>query len=162
MIEKLANLWEEPADAICITTNGFVKKNGELVMGRGVAKQAAQRYLDLPFIFGKLVREDGNHVHHRREHGPNGDRLFFTFPVKHNWWEEADLGLIERSAHELVHVTHYMPEVKKVLLPLPGCGNGQLSWREVKPVLEPILDDRFYLISNRLTEDFQPDDSEHS
>jgi len=39
------NLWEIEADWRVITTNGFVKKDGRAVMGRGVARQALQRYL---------------------------------------------------------------------------------------------------------------------
>jgi len=33
-----------------------------------------------------------------------------TFPVKHNWWEAADLDLIDRSARELLRII----EVKKI------------------------------------------------
>lgn len=38
--EVVGNMWAIPADAYCITTNGFVKKNGEAVMGAGCAKEA--------------------------------------------------------------------------------------------------------------------------
>ena len=31
-------------DAICITTNGTIKSNGELVMGAGVAKEFYDKY----------------------------------------------------------------------------------------------------------------------
>lgn len=35
MIEVKGNLWTYPAEVRVITTNGFVKKNGEAVMGIG-------------------------------------------------------------------------------------------------------------------------------
>ena len=41
MIEIKGSLFNEPCDAFCITTNGFIKKDGTCVMGRGCAKQAA-------------------------------------------------------------------------------------------------------------------------
>lgn len=151
MIEKLADLWTESADARCITTNGFVKKNGHLVMGAGTAAQAQVRYPDLPKYWGALVQLQGNHVFFDIL---SDDQLLFTFPVKHNWFETADLKLIERSSHELMEHLDKRPFLKKVLLPLPGCGNGQLSWSDVKPVIAPILDDRVWAISNSLTKDF--------
>jgi hypothetical protein len=165
MIEKLANLWDEPCDARCITTNGFIKKNGSLVMGAGVAGQAQARYPNLPKIAGDFVQTYGNIVgiftveHLLGEYKPWKEHEYFiTFPVKHAWYEKADLALIERSAYELMAALNEPGFIawKKVLLPLPGCGNGQLSWSDVKPVIAPILDDRVWVISNLLTKDFNP------
>jgi len=154
MIEALVDLWEEPADAKCITTNGYVKKDGTLVMGAGVAGQAQKRYPALPWWWGRCVARDGNHVYPWVDE--DGTRLL-SFPVKHRWYEKADLDLIKRSAHELVEAANVL-NLDKILLPLPGCGNGQLSWADVKPVLEPILDDRFWLINNKITKDFYPNE----
>jgi len=47
-------------DAICITTNGFTKSNGDCVMGRGCAKQAKEKWPKVPFDLGKLIRKNGN------------------------------------------------------------------------------------------------------
>jgi hypothetical protein len=153
MIEALVDLWEEPCDARCITTNGFVKNNGRLVMGAGVAGQAQSKYPDLPKHWGNRVKLEGNHV---LIDILSDDSIFFTFPVKHKWFEKAELELIERSAKELVVYLDKYAFLQKVLLPLPGCGNGQLSWADVKPVIAPILDDRVWAINNRLTADFNP------
>lgn len=49
-------------DAICITTNGFVKRNGECVMGKGCAKQAAVKYPGLTKDLGTAIRANGNVV----------------------------------------------------------------------------------------------------
>lgn len=163
MIERLTSLWDEPADAKCITTNGFIKNNGNLVMGAGVAGQAQARYPRFPKLAGEWVKRYGNHVfifdseNDLRDYNDPIDncRYYITFPVKHVWYEKAELDLIERSAKELMHVIDKIA-AKKVLLPLPGCGNGQLSWTDVRPVLEPILDDRVWVISNSLSKDFNP------
>jgi hypothetical protein len=162
MIERLANLWEEPCDARCITTNGFIKNNGKLVMGAGTAGQAQSRYPRFPKLAGDAVKQHGNHVFpfsigELWSYGDPDDHCLYyiTFPVKSVWYEKAELELIERSAHELMSVINKL-ELKKVLLPLPGCGNGQLSWTDVRPVLEPILDDRVHVISNSLSKDFNP------
>ena len=157
MLTKVCNLWSEPAEARCITTNGFIKKNGSLVMGAGVAGQAQERYPNFPKIAGAEVSADGNHVHFygnwflrgfTKENYTSEPLCYYvTFPVKHNWYEKADLDLIKRSATELQKLVEIMGW-QKVLLPCPGCGNGQLSWSEVEPVIAPILDDRVIVIDN--------------
>ena len=73
-------------------------------MGRGRARQAAERFPELPRKLASRISAEGNHVFYFPEY-----RLI-TFPVKHNWWEAADLGLIERSARELLKII----EVKKI------------------------------------------------
>lgn len=35
----------------------------------------------------------------------------------------------------------------EVVLPRPGAGNGGLEWKDVRPILEEILDDRFTILS---------------
>jgi hypothetical protein len=77
---------------------------------------------------------------------PDGSHLG-TFPVKHHWREKADLDLIERSARQLVELADRFG-YQRLLIPRPGCGNGQLSYEEVRPVLKGILTgDRFVIVS---------------
>lgn len=139
MIEITGDLWEFPATARCITTNGFVRNDGHAVMGRGCAKQAARRYPALPALLGGLLKEKGNHVFLLMEH----PRLY-TFPVKRNWYEQASLQLIERSCQELIP---FIKAGERCVIPRPGCGNGQRDWvTEVEPILSKLLDDRFMVI----------------
>jgi len=126
-------------NSLCITTNGYVKNNGACVMGRGIALTAARKYFMLPFMIGTRIKKFGNHV--CKIELP--DIQLYMFPVKHNWYEVADIELIKRSCHELMN--QIAPE-EKVLLPRPGCGNGHLKWTDVKPILEPILDDRISIV----------------
>lgn len=129
MIEDRGNLWTYPANLVVITTNGFVKNNGAAVMGRGCALEATKKFPGIEFELGKLLSERGNHVHLLRP-------SLATFPVKHNWWEVADMDLIAQSAHELVEISK---NYSRVVIPRPGCGNGKLDWKDVKPVIAPIL-----------------------
>lgn len=116
---------------ICITTNGTVKKNGEGVMGAGIAKEVAEMIPYAPKKLGTHIKANGNHV------GCICDN-FIAFPVKHNWYEIADINLIKRSAKQLIDILNRNP-TKLVVLPAPGIGNGKLSWDEVEKVIEPIL-----------------------
>lgn len=146
MIEVYGNFWKQDEyDLYCITTNGVVKKNGRCVMGRGIAQQARDRFIDFDYELGQHILTEGNVVNLI---GKWDDDWYASFPVKHKWFEQADLELIEKSAKELVRLTaacHF----EHVLLPRPGCGNGGLDWADVKPVIEPILDDRFTIIERK-------------
>jgi hypothetical protein len=149
MIEIAGDLWIEAqdADALCITTNGTISISGRGVMGRGVARQAKERYPTIEVTLGELLRVRGNVVQLLLE-DPTLCPLY-AFPVKHNWWETADLELIHRSACQLVGETT-VRNFRRVLLPRAGCGNGKLLWSEVRSILEPILDDRFVIVERDL------------
>jgi len=131
------------ADALCVTTNGILKKNNAAVMGAGNAKAVRDRYKGIDFIFGELIKKNGNIVQiiDYRDNLP-----IVAFPVKHNWREKADPKLLELSAFQLTELTN-TNKWKKVILPKPGVDNGKLSWlKTVKPILNVYLDDRFYII----------------
>lgn len=135
MKEMYGDLWDfhrEPNAVVCITTNGFVKANGECVMGRGCAREARDRFPGLALQLGNLIRSSGNRVHQL----PLKLGGLVTFPTKHVWWEKSDLVLIERSAEQLKELALRLPY--QFYLPRPGCSNGQLQWADVKPVLERV------------------------
>lgn len=50
-------------DAICITTNGFVNRHGENIMGRGVAGEAKKRWPGIAKELGMRLRAEGNRPH---------------------------------------------------------------------------------------------------
>lgn len=151
MIEDTGDIWEYPADALVITTNGYVKKNGRAVMGRGSAKEAADRWNFLPALLGEQITKFGNEVFIWSlmyiEEEEVETKNILTMPVKHNWWEPADIFLIHKSAMDLKAEVD-MWNFKSVVMGRPGCGNGGLDWDSVRPVLENVLDDRFVAITN--------------
>jgi O-acetyl-ADP-ribose deacetylase (regulator of RNase III) len=145
MKEIVEDFWEvyKEYDAIVCPTNGVVKKNGELVMGGGLAKQFKDRFPYIPLVWGQKVQEHGNHVYiYKQDDLPD----LFSFPSKQHWREMSNIRLIERSAYELTEWVNKV-EYESVLVPKIGCGLGGLTWGEVKPVLERYLDGRFIIIS---------------
>ena len=156
-------------DAVCITTNGFVKSNGSAVMGRGCAFTAKQRFPLLDVVLGRHLREKGNVVSKLMR---IGKVELLAFPVKpdyirfsddhdvvahmHNkfrhgdkvpgWACVADIDIIRQSAYELEEMAT-ANNWNKVIIPRPGCGAGELDWNIVELVLQEILDDRFYAIT---------------
>lgn len=70
-----------------------------------------------------------------------------SFPTKDRVSEDSKLPLIVQSATELMNLVEQM-DWTIVVLPRPGCGLGGLDWdTQVKPALEPILDDRVIIIT---------------
>lgn len=132
-------LWYNKGSNIVISTNGFVKKNGECVMGRGIAFQAAQEFSWLPRRIGEYICKGGNHVFYMGEN-------LISFPVKHNWWERADLNLIDRSAKELEALVGHLEIKSPVILPKVGCHNGRLDWKDVEPILDRYLNNERFMV----------------
>jgi len=141
---NLWNFWKQKEEVvICITTNGTVKKNGEAVMGKGCALEAKLKFSNFPIDLGYRIKKYGNNIHcFSTNFG-----TIVTFPTKHNYWEQADIKLIERSCQQLVKATN-QNNWQKIILPQPGCGAGGLKWEEVKPILEKYFDDRFEVVTN--------------
>ncbi len=145
MREIIGDLWTIKADAKVIPTNGTVRRDGAAVMGRGVALQAKRRHPELEKAFGAFISEYGNHVFYLFFHNEN----LMSFPVKHRWQEKAKLSLIARSCQELVIRVNARHWWKRIALPRVGCGNGGLDWKDVKPILEEFLNDRFIVVKWR-------------
>lgn len=126
MIEYRGSIWKQESGWIVIPVNGFVKRDGKLVMGAGVAKQALDRYPDVDTEFGSMFSENGFFCQASNYYP------LVAFPTKPEsgsggepgWQCESDIGLIEKSLKELIE----MDLEGKVVLPRIGCGNGGLDW----------------------------------
>lgn len=178
MKEARGNLWDfiGQADAICITTNKFVKRDGTSVMGRGCAKEATRRYPGIAKKVGDLnanVKLDGFGIVQQDD-----ITNIVAFPVKSEgmilqtavpgkglsnivehmrknftngngvpgWALQASPWLIEASARRLVRLADENGWTN-VVLPRPGCGAGELKWEGVYMLLNQILDDRFTCVT---------------
>lgn len=145
MKEIAGNIWDyyDRGHWIVITTNGTVRKDGACVMGRGVALEAKKRFPKLPFQLGERIKTMGNRLH------PFPDSRLFCYPVKWQWFEKADLCLIAVSSSQLADYPNeaYIAVQIPIYMVRPGCGNGRLDWKDVKPVLEKYLDDRFIVVN---------------
>ena len=170
MIELKGDIFKTECDIICITTNGFVKTNGDAVMGNGVANQLKKYIPDAEERLGRILRRLGNVVW--RIGDINGIPVL-SFPVKPyaidydpscvvkhivnkfkkgdkvpGWAAKADIEIIKNSAYMLRdYVEEHYPNATRILLPRPGAGAGELPWEETKEVLSKILDDRYVAIA---------------
>jgi hypothetical protein len=133
----IMDYWRE-GHAIGITTNGFVKKNGEAVMGRGIAQTVRDTVPGFARELGKHLTQNGN----TPVYFP--DWRIYTFPVKHNWWETADINLIDESFSRLLDNAPFDLHFVR-----PGCGNGKLDWSDVEPVLRRTYEDYWDRMQNK-------------
>lgn len=167
--DVLGKVDQENNIAVCVTTNGFVKRNGQCVMGRGIAKAVCDKYADLNItkLLGDKITANGNIVQVITNVGNN---VLIAFPVKKvmchcdgnnvvvhmaynykkgdvvpGWACKADIGLIEQSCLQLLELIKTLG-VERVYLPRPGCGAGELKWEDVKNVLERTLDDERIIV----------------
>ena len=134
-------------DAMCVTTNGIVKKDGNAVMGAGIAKTFALMFPELPSILGRKIKKYGNHAYYLEEI-TNYDNIFhiLSFPTKNHYKELSSIELIEQSCYELIDILDEHYEISRCYFPLPGCGKGGLNHKDVIPIISKILDNRFILV----------------
>lgn len=152
---QFGNIWSawETADLFLFTSNGVLKRNGELVMGAGIARQVRDRFNNqrLPLIIGRSIAALANtepELYDFRQNAYKYGLLVSTrwpkaklgaFQTKMNWKKKSPLPLIQFSTNKLIEWTKENPKAE-VHLTMPGCGHGGLSQSEVLPLIEKLPD----------------------
>lgn len=142
MILEKGNMWDVffDTDIFMITTNPIRRTDGAVVMGRGIALEAKQRYPDIPYDFGKEL--DKLHPEIDQSFvgciGNYEETPIWWFMVKNHWKEPADLGVIASSCFYLKHGFEW--QNKRIDLNFPGIGNGKLPRDSVLYLLEDLPD----------------------
>ncbi|CAM2067778.1 Macro domain-containing protein [Sulfidibacter corallicola] len=107
------------------------------VMGKGIALQFKKRYPDMfrdyrelcerkDFTIGKL------HLHTLAE------KWILNFPTKTHWRRPSKLEYIEEGL-KCFEKKYAEAGIESIAFPLLGCGNGELPWHDVKPMMEKHL-----------------------
>lgn len=102
---------------VVVPINWTFNRYGRAVMGRGVARQAADKYPDLALLLGGMIKSN-----------PRTPQICFhkdliLFPVKNHWRDKADLNIIARSLWEL----RALQSSGTIYFPLLGAGFGELD-----------------------------------
>lgn len=142
MLYRRGNMWSvyQESDLFLITTNSYVRKDGELVMGRGIALEAKRRYPKLAKSAGDWLTKNGlvNDFYGIMVDimdGPLG-----LFQVKYHFADQADLSIISNSCQMLADWISET-QLEKVNINYPGIGAGRLMKSQVSPILEQHLKD---------------------
>lgn len=121
-------------DNFIVTTNSFITKAGELVMGRGIALQLKDRIPDIATDFGSKIKHMGKY--YLIEASQNyGQTKFWAFQVKTHFKEKASLGLISVAVLRLRELAN-LNVGQRFDMNFPGIGFGYLRVEDVKPVID--------------------------
>jgi hypothetical protein len=126
----------DEADLYLITTNSTIT-DGALIMGRGIARQARDRFPGLDKALGRQIlntcgslRQYGLLVSPRWPEAKLG-----AFQVKTHYDKPASLALIQHSTAALQAWCAAHPTAL-VCLNFPGVGNGRLPRDQVLPIIQ--------------------------
>ncbi len=132
MIEYIeGDIFESPAQVIVNTVNTVG------VMGKGIALSFKKRYPEM-FERYKAVCEQGLLKTGKLMLFYEADYWVLLFPTKENWRNPSKLEYIEEGLKKFVQ-TYASKGITSIAFPRLGCGNGELKWEEVKPLMEKYL-----------------------
>jgi len=126
----------DDADLFLITTNSTIRRDGRLVMGRGIARQARDRFPGLAGAFGRQILSCcGNQGEYGLLVSPRWpEAKLGAYQVKRHYGQPANLELVRHSTTALCAWCADHPEAL-VHLNFPGVGNGRLQREDVLPIV---------------------------
>ena len=132
MIEYIeGDIFESPAQVIVNTVNTVG------VMGKGLALSFKQRYPEM-FERYKAVCEKHLLTVGKLMLFYEPDHWLLLFPTKENWRNPSKLEYIEKGLMKFVQI-YAEKNITSIAFPRLGCGNGELDWNDVKPLMERYL-----------------------
>jgi O-acetyl-ADP-ribose deacetylase (regulator of RNase III) len=125
------DMFSSPAQTIVNTVNIMG------VMGKGIALSFKNRYPKMftayrnacekkQFGIGKLMLYNAP------------DYLVLLFPTKEHWRNPSKIEYIEAGLKKFVD-TYAKKGITSIAFPRLGCGNGELAWDDVRPLMEKYL-----------------------
>lgn len=101
-------------------------------MGCGVALQAKRKFPTLPKLLAEHLEQSGNCPAYFPELN------LATIPTKDDYRADSSLARIVRTCVDLDSVLE-AAHIDVLVIPHVGCGAGNLSWPDVRAVLENIV-----------------------
>lgn len=142
------DIWEEALKTggyIIIPTNIGWKKNGENVMGRGVAYQSKKYFPELAMLYGKqcsILGEEACCILFGLQYDNISPLCIATKELDKDkpylsWQNNSSLLQIEKSLKKFTEI--FISNEELFYFPLLGCGNGGLNKEDVLPLMEEYL-----------------------
>ena len=127
------DIFKSPAQVIVNTVNTVG------VMGKGNALEFKKRYPDMFQAYRDIcdrrkLKTGSLMLYYEPDH------WVLLFPTKENWRNPSRMEYIEAGLAKFCR-TYAEKGITSVAFPKLGCGNGELNWSEVQPVMEKYLKD---------------------
>ncbi|WP_327753350.1 macro domain-containing protein [Sphingobium sp. SJ10-10] len=131
LIYRRTSIFESPAQTLVNTVNCVG------VMGKGLAHAFKQREPDM-FRAYKRICDQQALVPGKLWLWRGQDSWVLNFPTKVHWRNPSKLEWIEQGLAKFVSA--YADQgITEISFPQLGCGNGNLDWNEVRPIMEQYL-----------------------
>lgn len=146
------SLFDSPAQTLVNTVNLVG------VMGKGVALEFKNRYPEMFREYRRLC--DRHELEIGKLHlwrAP--DHWVLNFPTKTTWRKPSELEYVAAGL-ETFRSTYRDMGVSSISFPPLGCGNGNLAWHDVRPIMEQYLSDLeipVYVHDRQVTRGFIPE-----
>lgn len=136
MIEYVrGDLLKSPAQVLVNTVNTVG------IMGAGIALQFKEQYPKMFQKYQTLCKKKLLDVGklYLWKSTDTSNKEILLFPTKNHWLNLSELKWIEAGLQKFVE-NYERLNIKSIAFPKLGCGNGGLSWHDVKPVMEKYLE----------------------
>ena len=107
------------------------------VMGKGLALDFKKRYPEM-FNRYKKICEMKQLTTGKLMLYYAPDHWILLFPTKEHWRNPSKLEYIENGLAAFVK-KYSDKDIQSIAFPKLGCGNGELNWEDVKPIMEKYL-----------------------
>jgi O-acetyl-ADP-ribose deacetylase (regulator of RNase III) len=132
LVYLYSSLFESPAQTLVNTVNTVG------VMGKGIAKCFKEKYPAMFREYKKLC--DTQQLCIGRLHlWKSEENWVLNFPTKTTWRQPSSLKYLEAGLRTFTS-SYQELGITSVAFPPIGCGNGELEWHIVKPLMESHLD----------------------
>lgn len=126
------DIFKSPAQVLVNTVNTVG------VMGKGIALEFKKRYPDMFRVYRDICDK------RNLKTGSlllcyEPDHWVLLFPTKEHWRNPSQLDYIEKGLDKFSR-TYADKGITSIAFPRLGCGNGELKWDDVRPVMEKYLD----------------------
>lgn len=140
MIRERGDMWSifGHTDVFLFTGNSYIRKDGALVMGRGIAKQVATRFPEVPYDLGKQIDHLKEYNVLLADKHYNEKTNIGVLQVKYHFADAADLALVEESLIILKMWTEEYDENVRFDINYPAIGYGRRSIEIIEPMVEEL------------------------